>query len=212
MCEHLRREITKHIDNIQAVKDFGAFVTIEQNVDGLCHRSEYSLSSAPSKGDSVYVKIIKIEYDSGKVAMSMSSVNQETGQENKEKRFYKVDLGSRSKWISKRSPYPKHKLTSTSYVSSHLHANDAVYYSAAGVFAYRLTPSKKMPLEILVGVEDQWDKRSKKPLPDRINFLGGKREEEVRVCVHSCLSLSLSFITPRACITERYECSEYSCA
>ena len=132
MCEHLRREITKHIDNKQAVKDFGAFVTIEQNVDGLCHRSEYSLSSAPSKGDSVYVKIIKIEYDSGKVAMSMSSVNQETGQENKEKRFYKVDLGSRSKWISKRSPYPKHKLTSTSYVSSHLHANDAVYLSEYG--------------------------------------------------------------------------------
>ena len=116
---------------------------------------------------------------------SMSCVNQETGQEEKEKRFYKIDLGSRTKWISKRSPYPQKKLTPTSYVSSHLHANDAAYYSAAGVFAYRITPSKTTPLEVLVGIEDQYDKKSKKPLPDRINFLGGKREEEVRVYVCS---------------------------
>ena len=124
----------------------------------------------------------------------MSCVNQETGQEEKEKRFYKIDLGSRTKWISKRSPYPQKKLTPTSYVSSHLHANDAAYYSAAGVFAYRITPSKTTPLEVLVGIEDQYDKKSKKPLPDRINFLGGKREEEVRVYV---LNLSLSVHLPR---------------
>ena len=105
----------------------------------------------------------------------MSSVNQETGKEQKS-RFYKVELGSRTKYISKRSPYPQKKLTKASYVSPLLLPGDAAYYSAAGVFAYRLTAKKK--LEVLVGIEDQWDKRSMKPLPDRVNFLGGKREEE----------------------------------
>ena len=124
----------------QAVKDFGAFVTIARNIDGLCHRSEYS-SSIPSRGDSVYVKIMKIEYDSGKIAMydslslkvnsrspnpnniifkyrSMSCVNQETGQEEKENRFYKIDLGSRTKWVSKRTYFSIHIHTHISSIKA----------------------------------------------------------------------------------------------
>lgn len=92
---------------------------------------------------------------------------------------YRVHVGSRVKTISKRSPYDAKLLTSTNYMSRRLRSNDAAYYSAAGVLPYRVltdeTGAKR--IEVLLGVEDQYDKVKKVCLSNKINLLGGKREK-----------------------------------
>jgi len=95
---------------------------------------------------------------------------------------YKVNVGNHIKTISKKSPYDAKKLTQRNYLRKRLHANDAAFYSAAGVLPYRVVTTtkgaqKRHTVEILLGVEDQFDKVKKRVLPDRINFLGGKREK-----------------------------------
>lgn len=62
---------------ITGIKPFGAFVALDQDHQGLVHISEVShsfvkdINDLLSVGDTVKVKILKIEEDSGKVSLSI---------------------------------------------------------------------------------------------------------------------------------------------
>ncbi|WP_085522899.1 S1 domain-containing post-transcriptional regulator GSP13 [Tuberibacillus sp. Marseille-P3662] len=62
---------------VTGIKPFGAFVAINENQQGLVHISEISheyvkdINEHLSVGDSVNVKVIKIDEDAGKVSLSI---------------------------------------------------------------------------------------------------------------------------------------------
>ena len=87
---------------------------------------------------------------------------------------YTVNVGSRVKTISKRSPYDAKKLTPRCYLERHLRPNDAAFFSAAGVLPYRLDGTGRV--FVLLGIEDQFDKVKRRVMADKVNFLGGKRD------------------------------------
>jgi polyribonucleotide nucleotidyltransferase len=68
------------------VVDFGAFVNILGQTDGLCHISELKnervakVTDVVNEGDQVKVKVLNID-DRGKIKLSMRVVDQETGEE-----------------------------------------------------------------------------------------------------------------------------------
>ncbi|MGI9417748.1 MAG: S1 RNA-binding domain-containing protein, partial [Geminicoccaceae bacterium] len=68
------------------VVDFGAFVNIFGQQDGLCHISELKnervakVTDVVNEGDTVKVKVLNID-DRGKIKLSMRVVDQETGEE-----------------------------------------------------------------------------------------------------------------------------------
>ena len=72
------------------VVDFGAFVNFIGNRDGLVHISELAdhrvgqVTDIVNEGDEIYVKVLAVD-DRGKVRLSMRVVDQETGEERKEK-------------------------------------------------------------------------------------------------------------------------------
>ncbi len=71
---------------VQKVVDFGAFVRIDQGINGLVHISEMSdrLVKDPNQivksGDDVYVKILTISSTERHLGLSIKAVNQETGE------------------------------------------------------------------------------------------------------------------------------------
>jgi len=70
---------------VARIVDFGAFVNILGNIDGLCHISEISnervgkVSDVLKEGDMVKVKVLAID-DRGKIKLSMRAVDQVTGE------------------------------------------------------------------------------------------------------------------------------------
>ncbi len=70
---------------VARVVDFGAFVNLLGNIDGLCHISELSnervgkVSDVVKEGDMVKVKVLAID-DRGKIKLSMRAVDQVTGE------------------------------------------------------------------------------------------------------------------------------------
>ena len=70
---------------VARIVDFGAFVNILGNIDGLCHISEISnervgkVSDVLKEGDMVKVKVLAID-DRGKIKLSMRAVDQATGE------------------------------------------------------------------------------------------------------------------------------------
>ena len=70
---------------VARIVDFGAFVNILGNIDGLCHISEISnervgkVSDVLKEGSSVKVKVLAID-DRGKIKLSMRAVDQVTGE------------------------------------------------------------------------------------------------------------------------------------
>lgn len=73
---------------VLSVMPFGAFVEIEKNVSGLVHISELSasyikdISDYIKKGDSVKVKVIKID-DNGKISLSIKQATLEQKEKQK---------------------------------------------------------------------------------------------------------------------------------
>ena len=70
---------------VARIVDFGAFVNILGNIDGLCHISEISnervgkVSDVLKEGDMVKVRVLAID-DRGKIKLSMRAVDQATGE------------------------------------------------------------------------------------------------------------------------------------
>ncbi len=95
---------------VAQLKPFGAFVSLADNKRGLVHISQIShdyikeVGDALSEGDTVKVKIISIEPDSGKISLSIKEANPKpvvdkdpkVNRDNKEKseRFEKNDKPS----------------------------------------------------------------------------------------------------------------------
>ncbi len=65
------------------IRDFGAFVELEEGIDGLIHISEMNLvhgghpSDALHTGDQVLVRILRIEVEEGRISLSLSKVPSE---------------------------------------------------------------------------------------------------------------------------------------
>ena len=70
---------------VARIVDFGAFVNILGNIDGLCHISEISnervgkVTDVLKEGDMVKVKVLAVD-DRGKIKLSMRAVDQATGE------------------------------------------------------------------------------------------------------------------------------------
>ena len=74
-------------DSIQGtvtqLRDFGVFIDIGQDIEGLCHVSELSHkrvdkpAEVVNVGDAVEVEVIRIEADKGRVALSMKSLTED---------------------------------------------------------------------------------------------------------------------------------------
>jgi len=77
--EHMKdADPSQFIDGtVASVTDFGAFVTVAEGVDGLCHVSQLaeerveSTASVVSVGDKVQVRILEYDHERGRLALSM---------------------------------------------------------------------------------------------------------------------------------------------
>ena len=65
------------------IRDFGAFVEIEEGVEGLVHISEMDLmygahpTDALQSGDTILVRILRIDPEEGRIGLSLSKVSAE---------------------------------------------------------------------------------------------------------------------------------------
>ncbi|KAH3898856.1 related to Pre-mRNA-splicing factor ATP-dependent RNA helicase PRP22 [Saccharomycodes ludwigii] len=95
---------------IKARTKFGYFIEIlgtrEENVEGLCHNNEISVSSSTSQdlriNEPVYVQIIKLQ-NNGKISLSMKNVNQKTGELIEIDNFNNVDNLKRGRALNRTS-------------------------------------------------------------------------------------------------------------
>jgi len=84
-----RPEIGKnYLGKVKNIKDFGAFVEILPNVDGMIHISQLDINrvnniyEAVQVGDEMWVKVIDIEKDGGRIRLSRKAVLMEEKGEN----------------------------------------------------------------------------------------------------------------------------------
>ena len=85
--KRVRNEVPQHMKNanpevfidgtVASVTDFGAFVTVAEGVDGLCHVSQLAeyrvemVRDVVNIGDKVKVRIIDYDEERGRLALSM---------------------------------------------------------------------------------------------------------------------------------------------
>lgn len=69
---------------IQRLVEFGAFIELEKNVEGLIHKTEFPASKKPEEalkvGDEVTVKVLSVDTGKRRIALSVKALTKKTGE------------------------------------------------------------------------------------------------------------------------------------